>query len=277
MSGLLKGDLDVGPGDDLQRVRPGPRGEEPGDRQALHSRPTSTSSTSTTRAVGTAMLQDQIFARDTWLKTGDNADIATKFLQASFKGWIYCRDNPQKCVDIVLAKGSQLGASHQAWQMNEINALIWPSPNGIGLLDKALVRPDGHHRDDLQGPQGRPVRRRVPDRPRPEGARRARQRRSTPTAPASRRPRSRSRPAATSVPLSPSSRRAAARSARSIRRGVAFGRRARPGRPGPDRSTARYSQRAYLPGVKKQELLVLTGIQADSSSIHAQPGLVSVR
>ena len=38
----------------------------------------------------------------------------------------------------MLAKGSQLGASHQAWQMNEINALIWPSPNGIGLLDKAL-------------------------------------------------------------------------------------------------------------------------------------------
>src|SRR4029079_11882945 len=36
------------------------------------------------------------------------------------------------------AKGSQLGASHQAWQMNEINALIWPSPAGIGLLDKAL-------------------------------------------------------------------------------------------------------------------------------------------
>ena len=89
-------------------------------------------------AVGTAMLQDQIFASDKWLKTGNNTDIATKFLQATFKGWIYCRDNPQKCVDIVLAKGSQLGASHQAWQMNEINALIWPSPNGVGLLDKTL-------------------------------------------------------------------------------------------------------------------------------------------
>ena len=84
------------------------------------------------------MLQDQIFATDKWLKTGNNADIAAKFLQATFKGWIYCRDNAQKCVDIVLAKGSQLGASHQAWQMNEINALIWPSPKGIGLLDKAL-------------------------------------------------------------------------------------------------------------------------------------------
>jgi NitT/TauT family transport system substrate-binding protein len=89
-------------------------------------------------AVGTAMLQDQIFASDKWLKTGNNTDVATKFLQATFKGWIYCRDNPDKCVAIVLAKGSQLGASHQAWQMNEINALIWPSPAGIGLLDKTL-------------------------------------------------------------------------------------------------------------------------------------------
>ena len=48
------------------------------------------------------MLQDEVFASDKWLKTGTNADVATKFLQASFKGWIYCRDNAQKCVDIVL-------------------------------------------------------------------------------------------------------------------------------------------------------------------------------
>ena len=87
-------------------------------------------------SVGTAMLQDQVFARASWLK--DHADVATKFLAATFKGWIYCRDNPDKCVQIVLQNGSQLGASHQAWQMNEINALIWPSPNGIGLLDKTL-------------------------------------------------------------------------------------------------------------------------------------------
>jgi len=89
-------------------------------------------------SVGTAMLQDQVFASDKWLKDGSNADTATKFLKASFKGWAYCRDNAQKCVDIVLKAGSQLGASHQAWQMNEINALIWPSPNGVGLMDKAL-------------------------------------------------------------------------------------------------------------------------------------------
>ena len=50
-------------------------------------------------AVGTAMLQDQIFARASWLSTGDNAATATKFLTATYRGWIYCRDNPDKCVD----------------------------------------------------------------------------------------------------------------------------------------------------------------------------------
>ena len=137
MSGLLKGDLDVAQAmiyneyaQVLEAKNPA-TGElyKPEDLNVIDFNDPS---------VGTAMLQDQIFATDKWLKTGNNADIAAKFLQGTFKGWIYCRDNAQKCVDIVLAKGSQLGASHQAWQMNEINALIWPSPAGIGLLDKTL-------------------------------------------------------------------------------------------------------------------------------------------
>jgi NitT/TauT family transport system substrate-binding protein len=84
---------------------------------------------------GTGMLQDMIFASDKWLKTGSNADVAEKFLEASYKGWIYCRDHADACVQSVLKAGSKLGASHQAWQMNEINGLIWPSPNGIGQID----------------------------------------------------------------------------------------------------------------------------------------------
>jgi NitT/TauT family transport system substrate-binding protein len=39
---------------------------------------------------------------------------------------------------MVVDRGSALGTSHQAWQMNEINALIWPSPGGIGVMDAAL-------------------------------------------------------------------------------------------------------------------------------------------
>jgi len=30
-----------------------------------------------------------------------------------------------------------LPKGHQTWQLNEINALIWPSPNGIGIMDQA--------------------------------------------------------------------------------------------------------------------------------------------
>jgi NitT/TauT family transport system substrate-binding protein len=87
---------------------------------------------------GTAMLQDMVFASAKWLSTGTNAATAEKFLEATFKGWIYCRDNPDGCVQSVLKAGSKLGTSHQTWQMNEVNALIWPSPNGIGVIDPAV-------------------------------------------------------------------------------------------------------------------------------------------
>lgn len=85
--------------------------------------------------VGTAMLQDHVFARESWLAEAGNEDIAVKFLRASFKGWIFCRDNFDACVEIVLKNGPTLGEGHMRWQLNEINALIWPSPAGIGMLD----------------------------------------------------------------------------------------------------------------------------------------------
>ena len=89
-------------------------------------------------AEGTAMLQDAVFSRKAWLAQAGSEGIAVKFLRATFKGWIFCRDNAAKCVDYVLAAGTTLGKGHQAWQMNEVNPLIWPSPAGIGITDKAL-------------------------------------------------------------------------------------------------------------------------------------------
>ena len=86
---------------------------------------------------GTAMLQDAIFARASWLAEAGNEDVAKNFLKASFQGWIYCRDNPDDCIQYTVNAGSTLGAGHQAWMMNEINPLIWPSPNGIGIVDPA--------------------------------------------------------------------------------------------------------------------------------------------
>jgi NitT/TauT family transport system substrate-binding protein len=87
---------------------------------------------------GVGMLQDAIWADGERL-TSDDAyrDIAVRFVTASLQGWAYCRDNVEACRDIVVAKGSQLGDSHQLWQMNEINKLIWPATAGVGLIDQA--------------------------------------------------------------------------------------------------------------------------------------------
>ncbi len=88
--------------------------------------------------VGTGMLQDGIFANADWLAQKGNEDVAVKFIAASLKGWVYCRDNPTECVKTVLDQGPTLGAGHQTWQMNEVNKLIWPNKLGIGLMDADL-------------------------------------------------------------------------------------------------------------------------------------------
>jgi NitT/TauT family transport system substrate-binding protein len=85
---------------------------------------------------GTGMLEDGVFVRGDWIADKDNAETAKKFLAASFKGWIYCREHVSECTQIVLDNGPTLGKGHQTWQMNEINALIWPSDGGIGVMDK---------------------------------------------------------------------------------------------------------------------------------------------
>ena len=88
--------------------------------------------------VGTAMYQDAIWASEERLADAAYQDLTQRFVTASLKGWIYCRDNAQACADIITANGSKLGASHQLWMMNEVNKLIWPSPLGVGIIDPVL-------------------------------------------------------------------------------------------------------------------------------------------
>jgi NitT/TauT family transport system substrate-binding protein len=85
---------------------------------------------------GTAMLEDGVFVKGDWIADEANQDVATRFLKASFEGWIYCRDNFDECLQIVLDNGTTLGEGHQRWQLNEINALTWPAAaGGIGVMD----------------------------------------------------------------------------------------------------------------------------------------------
>jgi NitT/TauT family transport system substrate-binding protein len=85
--------------------------------------------------IGTGMLEDGVFTTESWIKDKTNQATAKKFLAASFKGWAYCRDHLKDCVSIVLSHGPTLLKGHQTWQLNEINALIWPAPKGIGIMN----------------------------------------------------------------------------------------------------------------------------------------------
>ncbi|GAA3732693.1 ABC transporter substrate-binding protein [Salinactinospora qingdaonensis] len=81
--------------------------------------------------LGYFTLEDSVYARGAWLAEGDNEDIAQRFLKATFQGWGFCRDSFEECVDIVLDNGTTLGRGHMTWQLNEVNKLIWPSPEGV--------------------------------------------------------------------------------------------------------------------------------------------------
>ncbi|MCJ1707024.1 ABC transporter substrate-binding protein [Microbacterium sp. VKM Ac-2923] len=91
-----------------------------------------------------AMLQDAIWA-DTQRLADDPAyaDAATRFLKAVVKGWVYARDNPAEAAEITYAAATApgvdafpVGPTHQLWQMNEVNKLIWTGGE-FGMIDSA--------------------------------------------------------------------------------------------------------------------------------------------
>ncbi len=113
---------------------------------------------------GVGMLQDAIWADGKKL-AGDATYKATavKFVKASIEGWVFCRDNPAKCRDIVVAKGSKLGASHQLWQMNEVNKLVWPAVGGVGVIDQAAWDRTVKIAQDTKNLEGAAVLTKAPD------------------------------------------------------------------------------------------------------------------
>ena len=141
-------------GDDVQRVRPGARGREPGHRRAVHAG-------GLQRHLLRGRRRRHAAGRDLGRRrparraTPTTSDIATRFVAASIEGWAYCRDNPEACRDIVVAAGSQLGDSHQLWQMNEINKLIWPAAGRHRHDRRGGVGPHGRDRPEHAEPRGR--------------------------------------------------------------------------------------------------------------------------
>ena len=93
------------------------------------------------QSIGAGVLEDNIFSSSHYLKSAAHRAVAQRFIAASLKGWIYCRDRQAACVKTVLKSGKGLRRGHQRWMMNEVNALIWPAPKGIGMMSpKAYKR-----------------------------------------------------------------------------------------------------------------------------------------
>lgn len=90
-----------------------------------------------------AMLQDAIWA-DTQRLADDPAyaDAAVRFLKAVVKGWVFARDNPEEAAEttydaaINAEAAFPVGPTHQLWQMNEVNKLIW-GESPFGVVDSA--------------------------------------------------------------------------------------------------------------------------------------------
>ncbi|WOF23461.1 ABC transporter substrate-binding protein [Microbacterium betulae] len=84
-----------------------------------------------------AMLQDAVWADAERLESdAAYAETAVSFLKAVVKGWVFARDDPEEAAETTIAQGSGWGPSHELWMMNETNKLIWPSPDGVGVVDE---------------------------------------------------------------------------------------------------------------------------------------------
>ena len=87
-------------------------------------------------ALGTGMLQDGIFVKGDWIKDPANQATAVKFLTGDVQGLgVLPRQREGVRRASVVKQGTALPKGHQAWQMNEVNALIWPNRLGIGVMD----------------------------------------------------------------------------------------------------------------------------------------------
>jgi len=87
-----------------------------------------------------AMLEDMIFASETFLSSEANRDVAARFVRASLRGWEYARDHRSEAVDMVLAQGidATMSRLHQSLMLDEVIDLIWGSGEALGYLQPSL-------------------------------------------------------------------------------------------------------------------------------------------
>ena len=114
---------------------------------------------------GVGMLQDAIWADGTPpRRRRPTSDTAIRFVAASLQGWAYCRDNVEACADIVIAKGSILGAQPPAVADERGQQAHLAGRRAASASSTGRVGPHGRDRPGDEEPRGRDGAHRSPRR-----------------------------------------------------------------------------------------------------------------
>lgn len=112
---------------------------------------------------GVGLLPDAVWAAQDRLADPAYQDLTQRFVTGSLAGWISCRDELAACADTVARAGSAATGAGLQWRINQANALIWPSPAGVGVMDSTAadstvnVLLNTKTLDGVQGLGGAPV------------------------------------------------------------------------------------------------------------------------
>lgn len=88
--------------------------------------------------LGVGLLPDGVWASQDQLADPVFQDLTQRFVTASLRGWIGCRDDLASCAKAVSSAGGPSPDGALQWRINQVNSLVWPSPSGVGVMDPAL-------------------------------------------------------------------------------------------------------------------------------------------
>lgn len=86
--------------------------------------------------LGLGLLPDGLWTSASALQDDGYRDAVQRFITATFRGWIQCRDDLDACTTAVHDAAPDDGVDVQRQMVAEVNGLIWPSPQGIGSVDQ---------------------------------------------------------------------------------------------------------------------------------------------
>eukprot|EP01089_Gocevia_fonbrunei_P022212 TRINITY_DN8896_c0_g2_i3.p1 TRINITY_DN8896_c0_g2~~TRINITY_DN8896_c0_g2_i3.p1 ORF type:complete len:405 (-),score=76.97 TRINITY_DN8896_c0_g2_i3:61-1275(-) len=81
---------------------------------------------------GLGMLKDGIIVKKSWFTSNSQAkDISLRFMKATLKGWMYCRDNFDECITLL----NLADVDGAIWELNEILDMMFTGSDKVGTMN----------------------------------------------------------------------------------------------------------------------------------------------